>query len=131
MSGTRSRTRLIVTASLLLCVPLASCYPRLNAGEVREVAAASGHQGQKVCCCGTTDWRCCGMGCCQLPNPKHDKTPTTPNRSDERVQPFGLMLAADPPLVGSVFAGFRRLIESDAGGSNGSSLIALSIRLNI
>ncbi len=131
MSQSRSTIRLVVTASLLLCVPMASVYPRLNAGEVREVTASASNQGQKLCCCGTTDGRCCGMACCQLPNPKNDKAPTEPNRSDERSQPLGFTAAPDAPNVGSVHAAFRGAIASDSGSTDGTSLIALSIRLNV
>jgi hypothetical protein len=71
------------------------------------------------------------MACCRLPNPKDDKAPTTPNRSDERSQPFGFTLAGDAPIVGSTHSAFRELIQSDSGSSGSTSLIALSIRLNI
>jgi len=71
------------------------------------------------------------MACCQLPNPQNDKAPTTPNRSDERIQPLGFTLAADAPNLGSPHLAFRDLIESDSGSTGRTSLFALSIRLNI
>lgn len=131
MKNVSSIIRVAVTVSLLLSVPAASVCPRLNAGEARTVAATRGDQGQKICCCGTADGRCCGTACCQLPNPKNDKAPATPNRSDERSQPVGFNSVADAPNVGSARPAFRRLIESDAGSTDSTSLIALSIRLNI
>lgn len=130
MNTVRSTFRWIITASLLLSLSMTSLYPRVMAGGEGTVAA-SADQGQKVCCCGTEDGRCCGMACCQMPNPKQDNTPASPKPSEDRGQPFGLMLAADAPLDGSNAATFRHDLARNAAVIGSTSLIALSIRLNI
>jgi len=130
MNTVRSTFRWIITASLLLSLSMTSLYPRLMTGGER-TASATTNQGQKVCCCGTEDGRCCGMACCQMPNPKQENTPTSPKPSEDRGQPLGLVLAADTMLDGSNAATFRHDFAHNDAVIGGTSLIALSIRLNI
>src|SRR5688572_14140920 len=37
-----------------------------------------------ACCCGTVTRRCCGMPCCNSPQPRESKTPLVPVGSDNR-----------------------------------------------
>lgn len=125
-----STVRSITLASLLLSLSATSLYPRLAAGEGLG-ATVKTNQGQQVCCCGTKAGQCCGMACCQLPNPKQDNAPTEPKGSNDRGQPLGLALCASAKIGGVDAAGFHSPVLSNASSMAGSSLIALSIRLNI
>lgn len=129
MNTVRTSLRGLITASLLLSLSATSLYPRLISGTERSKATAS-NRGQKLCCCGTEDGRCCGMACCQMPNPKHENPPASPKPSEDRGQPLGGMLAADAPPDGLNAATFRHDFTRHAATSS-NSLIALSIRLNI
>lgn len=129
MDRIRSALRLIVTASLLLSVSVTSLYPRLIAAPGGGRVFGSGGGG-KVCCCGTKDARCCGMACCQTPDPNQDKTPGFPNRSDDRGQSLSLAAAAaqigDPAAIAFHNAVFTQTLFADS-----HSLIALNVRLNV
>jgi hypothetical protein len=134
MNTVRSTFRLIITASLLLSLSMTGLYPRIMAGdEFGASTAASQHegQGQRVCCCGTKDGRCCGKACCQLPNPKEDKAPTSPRPSEDRGQALGLAQVGNAVVFGQHAGAIHEGVSSDAGSPRGSSLIALSIRFNI
>ena len=134
MSTVRSTLRLIVTASLMLSLSMTSLYPRLMSGdELGAKVTASQHEGQghKVCCCGTKDGRCCGKACCQLPNPKEDKAPTSPRPSEDRGQPLGLAQVGNAVVFGQHAGAIHEGVFRDAGSPLGSSLVALSIRFNI
>ena len=130
MDTVRSTVRLLITASLLLSLGTVSLYPRLMAGEA-PVSLLRGERTEKVCCCGTQDGRCCGGACCQMPNPKEDKAPASPNRLDDRGQPLDLAWSEDANTGGPRTALFHGGFAADPVMPVGSSLIALSIRLNI
>lgn len=122
--------RYCLTASLLLCVPLASFYPQLAIAMNLEEAAAPNDAGNKSCCCGTADGSCCGMACCEMPNPNNDEAPRAPSRSDDQGQPVGIV-AADSDMLASMAA--HRRVASDVirDTQDGTSLIVLSIRFNV
>jgi len=130
MNTVRSTFRYLITASLLLSLSATSLYPRLMAGEALGATVEANH-GKRVCCCGTEDGRCCGKACCQLPNPKEDKAPTSPKPSHDRGQPLGLAQVAGVAVVGPNAAAFHDGFVRDAARVGSSSLIALSIRFNI
>lgn len=130
MNTARSILRVVIVTSLLLSLSVTSLYPRLMAGDAFG-AAVKANPGQKVCCCGTKDGRCCGKACCQLPNPKEDKAPASPKSSEDRGQPLGLTQVANAVVVGPNAAAFQNGYFRDAACISSSSLIALAIRLNI
>jgi hypothetical protein len=129
MNTVRTTVRWIITASLLLSLSLASVYPRLTASDDVAVVVAA-NQDQLVCCCGTEDGRCCGMACCQMPNPKEGKAPASPNQSEVRGQPLGFVLAAEPTLHDLGAARFRHVAFRGSAITSSPSLMALGIRLN-
>lgn len=133
MNTVRSTFRFLITASLLLCLGTLSVSPRVMVGQaLGATVSASTGGGEKRCCCGTEDGRCCGMACCQtIPNPQEKQGPEAPRSLEDRGQPFGLPTIADAALLGRDAASIRERLCNDPACSSGSSLIALSIRLNI
>lgn len=130
MNNVRTRVRWIITGSLLLSLSMMSLYPRLMSSGGRKVVAAT-KQAPKACCCGTENGRCCGTACCQVPNQKHENTPASPKPSEDRAQPLGLVPTPDALLDSSSTAALRRDMGRNAAIAISSSLIAMSIRLNI
>ena len=123
--------RLITTAALSLSAVLTGLYrPLVAANERQRVARPK--EGRSVCCCGTTDGRCCGMACCQTPK-QDENRPASTSRSDDRGQPIGFTLAAAGQPKGSLIGGLNTFTFADAIASDNLSvsLIGLSIRLNI
>lgn len=131
MSTVRSTLRFLITASLLLCLSTLSVFPRVMVGQALGATVSdSAGASEKHCCCGTEDGRCCGMACCQTsPNPQEKQGPEAPRSSEDRGQPFGLptIADADAALLGRDAAS----ICDHPACLSGSSLIALSIRLNL
>lgn len=128
MNTVRTTVRWIVSSSLLLSLSMVSLYPRLMAADDRAAATAT-NGDQKVCCCGTEEGRCCGRACCQMPNPKDDKVPASPNPSESRGQMLGFVVA-DLTLSGQSAARFNHASFGDSATSRSPSLVALGIRLN-
>jgi hypothetical protein len=120
---------LILVASLALCVSVSSFYPRLLSAESRGEHVQPA-RGQFKCCCGTKDGRCCGKACCQMPNPKGEKTPAAPSRSDDRSEPLGLSSGALDADGMQALAGYRCIAASDRVCIAHQTLVTLSIRLN-
>jgi len=129
MNTVRITVQWIITASLLLSLSMASVYPRLMASDDR-VAVVAPNQDQIVCCCGTEDGRCCGMACCQMPNPKEDQSPASPSQSQVRGQPLGFVSAAESTLHDLGAAWFSHVAFRDSATTSSHSLTALGIRLN-
>lgn len=130
MNTVRSPFRCLISLSLLLSFSLTSLYPRLMTGEAVG-AIVDANREKRVCCCGTEDGRCCGTACCQVPNPKEDRAPASPKPSADRGQPLGLAQVAGVEVVAPKAAAFHNGFFGDAARIGSSSLIALSIRLNI
>ena len=132
MNTVRSTLRFLIIASLLLSLSTLSVFPRVMVGQaLGATVSASTGAGEKHCCCGTEDGRCCGMACCQAsPNPQEKQAPEVPRSSEDRGQHFGLPTVADA-LLGCDAASVREHLSQHPAGLSGSSLIALSIRLNI
>jgi hypothetical protein len=131
MNTVRSTVRCLITASLLLSLSTLSLFPRVIFGQALGSTASAG-TGEKHCCCGTKDGRCCGMACCQTsPNPHEKQVPAAPPSSEDRGQPLGLAPVANAAALGPTTAAFRNGFFREAASKGGSSLIALSIRLNV
>ena len=131
MNTVRCTFRCLITAGLLLSLSTVSLFPRIMVGEALGSTVSAG-TGEKHCCCGTKDGRCCGMGCCQAsPNPEENQAPAAPKPSEDRGQPLGPFLVANAAVLGPNTAAFRDGFFRDAASKGGSSLIALSIRLNV
>jgi len=120
---------LILVASLALCVSVSSFYPRLLAAESRGTHVQPEH-GKFKCCCGTKDGRCCGKACCQMPNPKGEKTPATPTRPDDRSEPLGFSSSTVDADGMQTLAAYRSGVATDTASIALHTLVALSIRLN-
>jgi len=133
MNTMRSKLRFFITASLLLSLSMLSLFPRVIVGQATgATVSASTGAGEKHCCCGTEDGRCCGMACCQVsPNPQEKQAPEVPRSTEDRCQPFGLPTAADGALLARDAASIREHLSHCPACLRGSSLIALSIRLNV
>ncbi len=133
MTTTGSSFRFLITASLLLSLSTLSVLPRVMVGQaLGSTATVSAGSGEQHCCCGTEDGRCCGLACCQTsPNPHEKQAPSAPQPSEDRGQPLGLVLTANAASVGRNAVAFRDGFVRDAASKGGSSLIALSIRINV
>ncbi len=122
--------RCLITASLLLSLSTLSLFPRVIVGQTLGATVSKG-TGEKRCCCGTKDGHCCGMACCQAsPNPQENQAPAVPKPSEDRGQPLGLAPVARTAMFGPNAATFSDGFFRDAATMCGSSLIALSIRIN-
>ena len=117
--------RSLMTTSLVLSLSISGLHPRLTSA-MRNVRPI---QRSNVCCCGTTDGNCCGMTCCQMPNPDQKSSTKLPNGLDDRVQPLGLIGATTTIAISRARA-IHRQTRFEFGGGARPSLIALSVRLN-
>jgi hypothetical protein len=133
MNTMRSTLRFLIAASLLLCLSTLSVFPRVMVGQVLgTMAPASTGASDKYCCCGTEDGRCCGMACCQTsPNPLEKQGPEAPRSSEDRGQTFGLPTNAGALLGREAASAAGQHFSQHPASLGGSSLITLSIRLNI
>ena len=126
--STRTIRTLIVTG-LVLSLSLVGVSPILLAWQ-GEGAGASNVRGNGVCCCGTKDGRCCGMGCCKTSPPTEEhKAPAVPRSLDER-SPAAVPVATFAMHSLANGATFHNAVSSGVPISGSPTLQMLQVRLN-
>src|SRR5262245_5909833 len=130
MTNSASLPHLGIVASLVLCVAVSGSASCFSGGFVcgPEARASSPHRA--CCCCGTSCNSKCGMACCRPTAPTQDR-PATPVKLTDEFGPTWALVATAPITAGDRTAQHG---SSSAGGSLVSalsSLLALSIRLNV
>ncbi len=84
MKSSSKLTQLFLVSCLLVSLSTVSLQVRLPAVAAAKAQAESDGQSAKLCCCGTADGRCCGMGCCAARAPTRQQSPVSNDTRDDR-----------------------------------------------
>jgi len=122
--------RLLVTC-LIVGMAAVGMAPYHAAGISCPIAAQTTGDAGK-CCCGATGECHCGPTCCQAPTaPNQERAPAPPRPSDELSLVMGLVHAGNLAFESPAVDNWHRSPADRSLAAADSSLLALSIRLNL